>query len=182
MFSPAPRRTAVRTPKQRAGDAAEDAAAKHLAAAGCRIVARNARYRDGEVDLVARERDVLVFVEVRMRVSLRFGGAAVSVNTLKQKRIARAALHVRDVGTMQTGVSDAFRTITSISGRWLSGSSSPSSAAVDPDVGREVAGPRAGSMSSRSMAVAQSSGYVMHFKCKWAAKVNDAGDSNDADS
>ena len=93
MFSPAPRRTAVRTPKQRAGDAAEDAAAKHLAAAGCRIVARNARYRDGEVDLVARERDVLVFVEVRMRVSLRFGGAAVSVNSLKQKRIARAAQH-----------------------------------------------------------------------------------------
>ena len=93
MSSPAPRRTAVRTPKQRAGDAAEDAAAKHLAAAGCRIVARNARYRDGEVDLVARERDVLVFVEVRMRVSLRFGGAAVSVNTLKQKRIARAAQH-----------------------------------------------------------------------------------------
>lgn len=93
MSSPAPRRTAVRTPKQRAGDAAEDAAAKHLAAAGCRIVARNARYRDGEVDLVARERDVLVFVEVRMRGSLRFGGAAVSVNTLKQKRIARAAQH-----------------------------------------------------------------------------------------
>jgi putative endonuclease len=93
MSSPVPRRTAVRTPKQRAGDAAEDAAAKHLAAAGCRIVARNARYRDGEVDLVARERDVLVFVEVRMRVSLRFGGAAVSVNTLKQKRIARAAQH-----------------------------------------------------------------------------------------
>jgi putative endonuclease len=93
MSSSAPRRTAVRTPKQRAGDAAEDAAAKHLAAAGCRIVARNARYRDGEVDLVARERDVLVFVEVRMRVSLRFGGAAVSVNSLKQKRIARAAQH-----------------------------------------------------------------------------------------
>ena len=93
MFSPAPRRTAVRTPKQRAGDAAEDAAAKYLAAAGCRIVARNARYRDGEVDLVARECDVLVFVEVRMRVSLRFGGAAVSVNSLKQKRIARAAQH-----------------------------------------------------------------------------------------
>ena len=93
MPSPSPRRTAVRTPKQRAGDAAEDAAAKHLAASGCRIVARNARYRDGEVDLVARERDVLVFVEVRMRGSLRFGGAAVSVNSLKQKRIARAAQH-----------------------------------------------------------------------------------------
>ena len=82
-----------RTPKQRAGEAAETAAAKYLTAAGCRIVARNARYRDGEVDLVVRERDVLVFVEVRMRVSSRFGGAAVSVNALKQKRIARAAQH-----------------------------------------------------------------------------------------
>ena len=91
MPAPSAPRAATRTPKQRAGDAAEDAAAKHLAASGCRIVARNARYRDGEVDLVARERDVLVFVEVRMRGSLRFGGAAVSVNSLKQKRIARAA-------------------------------------------------------------------------------------------
>ena len=86
-----PPRTATRTPKQRAGDAAEDAAARHLTAAGCGIVARNARYRDGEVDLVARERDLLVFVEVRMRGSSRFGGAAVSVDSLKQKRIARAA-------------------------------------------------------------------------------------------
>ena len=93
MRAPSAPRAAPRTPKQRAGDAAEDAAAKHLVASGCRIVARNARYRDGEVDLVMRERDVLVFVEVRMRVSLRFGGAAVSVNSLKQKRIARAAQH-----------------------------------------------------------------------------------------
>lgn len=86
-------RTGVRTPKQRAGTAAEDAAAKHLADFGCRILARNARYRDGEVDLVARERDVLVFVEVRMRSSSRFGGAAISVDAYKQKRIAQAAQH-----------------------------------------------------------------------------------------
>ncbi len=86
-------RIVARTPKQRAGDAAEDAAARHLTAAGCRIVARNARYRDGEVDLVASERDLLLFVEVRMRVSARFGGAAVSVDSLKQRRIARAAQH-----------------------------------------------------------------------------------------
>jgi putative endonuclease len=91
-MAPSPPR-AERTPKQRAGDAAEDAAARHLMAAGCRIIARNARYRDGEVDLIARERDVLVFVEVRMRAGARFGGAAVSVDSLKQKRVARAAQH-----------------------------------------------------------------------------------------
>ncbi len=86
-------RAFVRTPKQRIGDAAEEAAARHLTAAGCHILARNARYRDGEVDLIARERDVLVFVEVRMRGSLRFGGAAISVDSFKRKRIARAAQH-----------------------------------------------------------------------------------------
>ena len=86
-------KTAVRTPKQRAGDIAEEAAARHLLAAGCRIVQRNARYRDGEIDLVACERDTVVFVEVRMRGDERFGGAAVSVDAFKQKRIARAAQH-----------------------------------------------------------------------------------------
>lgn len=88
-----PSRAAARTPKQRVGDAAEEAAARHLAAAGCGILARNARWRDGEVDLVARERDLLVFVEVRMRGNARFGGAAASVDAGKQKRIARAAQH-----------------------------------------------------------------------------------------
>ena len=83
----------ARTPKQRAGDEAEEAAARHLMASGCRILARNARYRDGEVDLIARERDIVVFVEVRLRTGSRFGGAAVSVGSVKQQRIARAAQH-----------------------------------------------------------------------------------------
>ncbi|MBA2549371.1 MAG: YraN family protein [Burkholderiaceae bacterium] len=83
--------TQARTPKQRAGDGAEQAAADHLLAAGCRIVARNARYGDGEIDLVVRERDIVVFVEVRMRRSARFGGALGSINASKQVRIGRAA-------------------------------------------------------------------------------------------
>jgi putative endonuclease len=86
-------RPLLRTPKQRAGDSAEVAAARHLSAAGCRIVARNARYRDGEVDLIVRERDVLVFVEVRMRSRSDFGGAAASVHARKQQRVVRAAQH-----------------------------------------------------------------------------------------
>jgi putative endonuclease len=83
----------VRTPRQRAGDAAEDAAARHLAQHGCRLVARNARYPEGELDLIVRERDMLVFVEVRMRTSTAFGGAAASVDRFKQKRLRRAAQH-----------------------------------------------------------------------------------------
>ena len=84
---------AARTPKQRAGDAAESAAARHLIAHGCNLVARNARYPEGELDLIMRERDVLVFVEVRMRSSRAYGGPAGSVDRHKQKRLLRAAQH-----------------------------------------------------------------------------------------
>lgn len=87
----ASRATGVRTPRQRAGAAAERAAERHLVAAGCHVLARNARYREGELDLVMRERDHVVFVEVRLRAGERFGGALASVDVFKQKRLARAA-------------------------------------------------------------------------------------------
>lgn len=84
---------AVRTPRQRAGDAAESAACAKLQAAGCRILARNVRYREGEIDIVADDRGTLVFVEVRMRRSDRFGGAAASIDAFKRRRLVRAAQH-----------------------------------------------------------------------------------------
>ena len=86
-----PRASGVRTPKQRAGAAAEAAAERHLCESGCRVLARNARYREGELDLVVREHDVVVFIEVRLRGSERYGGALASVDVHKQRRLARAA-------------------------------------------------------------------------------------------
>ncbi len=86
-----PRASGVRTPRQRAGAAAEAAAERHLCESGCRVLARNARYREGELDLVVREHDVVVFVEVRLRGSERYGGALASVDVHKQRRLARAA-------------------------------------------------------------------------------------------
>jgi putative endonuclease len=85
--------TGVRTPKQRAGDAAEDAAARHLSDHGCTLIDRNVRYPEGELDLIVRESELIVFVEVRMRRSSAFGGAAASVDRYKQKRLMRAAQH-----------------------------------------------------------------------------------------
>lgn len=87
------RASGVRTPRQRAGDAAEQAACAHLAANGCRIVARNVRYREGELDVIALDGAVLAFVEVRLRSGARFGGAGASVDALKRRRIVRAAQH-----------------------------------------------------------------------------------------
>jgi putative endonuclease len=82
---------ARRTAKQAAGDAAEERAARHLAAHGLAILARNYRTRLGEIDLIAREGGTLVFVEVRQRASDRFGGAAASVDHRKRARIEAAA-------------------------------------------------------------------------------------------
>jgi putative endonuclease len=86
-------RPAVRTPRQLAGDAAEAEACAKLEAAGCRILGRNVRFREGEIDIVADDRGTLVFVEVRMRRSDRFGGAAGSIDVFKRRRLVRAAQH-----------------------------------------------------------------------------------------
>lgn len=88
MNAPAPR-----TAAQASGSEAERDAARFLERRGLAIVERNYRTRVGEIDLVALEGDVLVFVEVRMRSSGRFGGAAESITPRKQARIAAAAGH-----------------------------------------------------------------------------------------
>jgi len=54
-------------------------------------VSRNYRTRQGEIDLVARDGDVLVFVEVRLRSGRGYGGAPASVTPHKQRRIQAAA-------------------------------------------------------------------------------------------
>jgi putative endonuclease len=74
-----------------AGTAAEDLAARYLEGRGLAIVERNWRTRGGEIDLVARDGATLVFVEVRLRTSAAFGGAAASVDARKQQRILQAA-------------------------------------------------------------------------------------------
>lgn len=77
--------------RHQAGAAAESAAARYLAAQGLRLLDANVRYRDGELDLVMREGNVLVFVEVRYRASDDFGGATASITPTKQRRLIRAA-------------------------------------------------------------------------------------------
>lgn len=81
----------ARTAAQARGDAAEALAAEFLARRGLAQVTRNVRCRGGEIDLVCMERDVLVFVEVRLRSNVRFGGAAESITARKRQRIILAA-------------------------------------------------------------------------------------------
>ncbi|MCM8564188.1 YraN family protein [Thauera linaloolentis] len=79
------------TPAQARGRIAEDLAARHLEAHGLRIIARNVRCRGGEVDLIGLDRGSVVFVEVRLRTNARFGGAAESITSAKQRRVLLAA-------------------------------------------------------------------------------------------
>jgi len=73
------------------GAIAEDLCAKLLAAAGLRVLERNWRCRHGEIDLIAEERGMLVFAEVRMRSGPGFGGAGESVTARKRQRLIAAA-------------------------------------------------------------------------------------------
>lgn len=76
---------------RRRGAGVEAAARTHLLRAGLSDVAANAGYRLGELDLVMRDGDTLVFVEVRYRASDGYGGGAESVDRDKRRKIVRAA-------------------------------------------------------------------------------------------
>jgi putative endonuclease len=75
----------------RRGAEAEEIAARFLAARGLAIVARNFRCRVGEIDVIARDGDTLVFVEVRLRRRSRFGDAADSITIAKERKLVAAA-------------------------------------------------------------------------------------------
>ncbi len=79
------------SPTQQQGWQAEDVALNHLQSQGLSLVARNFHCRLGEIDLILCDQQVLIFAEVRMRRSQRFGGAAASVTRRKQMRLIRAA-------------------------------------------------------------------------------------------
>ena len=69
----------------------ERRAARLLRGEGLKIIERNFRCKTGEIDLVCREAQVLVFVEVRYRSHPGFGDAAASITGRKQRRVLRAA-------------------------------------------------------------------------------------------
>ena len=75
------------------GKAGEDRAVALLRATGFVIVERNYRCPLGEIDVVARDGDLLVFVEIRTRSRADLGSALETVSVAKQRRIAQVAEH-----------------------------------------------------------------------------------------
>ena len=73
------------------GQSGENLACRELARRGYEILARRYRTRAGEIDIVARQAGVLVFVEVKTRSGTRFGTGAQAVTRRKQGRIVAMA-------------------------------------------------------------------------------------------
>ena len=73
------------------GRNAELQAVKYLEKQGYKIVCRNFRIRQAEIDIIARDGQWLVFIEVKARSSGLFGGPAEAVDLRKQDRIIKAA-------------------------------------------------------------------------------------------
>ena len=90
MSGPARRRRS--DPRRRLGTAGEAAVAAWYEAAGYRVLDRNWRCRDGELDLVVSRDTTLVFCEVKTRVSARFGAPVEAVTAVKQRRLRGLAV------------------------------------------------------------------------------------------
>lgn len=77
--------------RKQTGNSWELTARRWLEGKGLRFVAANVRGRGGEIDLIMKDGQTIVFVEVRYRQSSRFGGAAASVTLAKQQKLLQTA-------------------------------------------------------------------------------------------
>ncbi len=78
--------------KDMVGKSGEQAAAEYLETAGLRILDRNWRCAEGEIDIVAAERHVLVVCEVKSRTGTRYGSPLEAVGRAKRARLRRLAV------------------------------------------------------------------------------------------
>lgn len=69
----------------------EDLAVKHLKAQGYKILERNFRSKVGEIDVIARNQDILVFVEVKTRIGDEYGAPEEAITPWKLKSIIHTA-------------------------------------------------------------------------------------------
>jgi putative endonuclease len=75
------------------GDLGETLAKAHLKKKGYRLIETNYRCHSGEIDIVARQKDYLVFVEVRTKSTLDYGSPEESLSPAKQKHMIKSAYH-----------------------------------------------------------------------------------------
>lgn len=83
----------VQTERQQRGQSAEQTAARFLEGKGMQLIMQNYRCSFGEIDLIMRDRDDIVFVEVRSRSRTDYGHPAETINQGKQRKLIKTAMH-----------------------------------------------------------------------------------------
>jgi len=79
--------------KRELGKKGEDLALRFLKKRGYRIIEQNYVCKMGEMDLIAKEKDTLVFIEVKTRTSMDFGPPQLAVTEFKQRQLSKVALN-----------------------------------------------------------------------------------------
>ena len=89
----------MRNRRQKFGEKGEALAVRRLKKSGYKIIETNYRNRLGEIDIIAKEKNTIVFVEVKARRSVHFGSPKQAVTRQKQKKISMVALqYLKDTG------------------------------------------------------------------------------------
>jgi putative endonuclease len=93
----------MRSAKQVFGQSGEEMAVRHLRKLGYKIIERNFRTVSGEIDIIARHKGTIVFVEVKSRRSLTFGDPKEAITPVKKRHLSMAALaYLKKNGSLQT--------------------------------------------------------------------------------
>ena len=78
--------------KKELGKKGEELALRFLKKRGYRIIEKNYVCKMGEMDIIAREKDTLAFIEVKTRTTTEFGPPQLAVNSSKQRQLSKVAL------------------------------------------------------------------------------------------
>lgn len=107
-------------PPRNLGQRGEAAAARYLLFRGYRILARGNRLRPGELDLVAMDRNTVVFVEVKTRRTQDAGHPSEAVDAVKQRRLTRLAVtYLKRHGLLESPARFDVIAITWPPGKWF---------------------------------------------------------------
>lgn len=75
------------------GKLGEEVARNYLTKLGIRVIENNYKNKYGEIDIIAREKDTIIFAEVKSRSSIKYGLPCEAVNVVKQQKIKTVALY-----------------------------------------------------------------------------------------
>ncbi|WDV47681.1 YraN family protein [Clostridiaceae bacterium M8S5] len=90
----------MKTNNKEQGQKGEDIAIKYLKKLKYKILERNYAKKTGEIDIIAKDKEIVVFIEVKARKSDNYGNPSDAVNTAKQKNIIKTALLYQSINKL----------------------------------------------------------------------------------